>query len=80
MTVRGQEHRLVSINYEYRTQAQAAMKWAVTATSERERLEWVSIALAWHNLASTRATLPDTGRAPLVPSAASGAVSDALAI
>jgi hypothetical protein len=42
----------VSINYDYRAQAQAAMRWAVAATCERERLEWVRIALAWHDLAS----------------------------
>jgi hypothetical protein len=48
----------VSIEYDYRAQAQAAMQWAVTATCERDRLDWVRIALAWHGLAP--ATLPDT--------------------
>jgi hypothetical protein len=40
----------VSINYDYRAQAQAAMRWAAAATCERERLEWVRIALAWQDL------------------------------
>jgi hypothetical protein len=46
----------VGINCDYRAQAQAAMRWAVTATCERERLEWVRIALAWHDLAPACAT------------------------
>jgi hypothetical protein len=41
----------VSIEYDYQAQAQAALRWAVAATCERERLGWVRIALAWHNLA-----------------------------
>ena len=48
----------MSINYDHRAQAQAAMRWAMAATCERERLEWVRIALAWHDLALARATLP----------------------
>jgi hypothetical protein len=51
------KHRCVSVDYEYRAQAQAAMKCAVAATCERERLEWVSIALASHDLAPPRVTL-----------------------
>jgi hypothetical protein len=42
----------VSIDYDYEAQAQAAMQWAMAATCERERLEWMRIALAWHDLAS----------------------------
>ena len=40
----------MSIEYDHLAQAEAAMRWAATATCERERLEWVRIALAWHNL------------------------------
>jgi len=40
------------------------MRWAIAATCERERLEWVRIALAWHDLASTCAALPSIGDAP----------------
>jgi hypothetical protein len=50
--------RIVSVEYDHQAQAQAAMRWAVTATCERDRLDWVCIALAWHNLAP--ATLPGT--------------------
>lgn len=40
----------MSIDYDYRLQAQAAMRWAVAATCERERLSWVRVALAWQDL------------------------------
>jgi hypothetical protein len=66
----------VSINYDYRAQAQAAMRWAAAATCERERLEWVRIALAWHDLAPTCATMPSTEEVPRAPCSASGADSD----
>jgi hypothetical protein len=54
----------LSVDYDYRAEAQAAMRWAVAATCERERLEWVRIALAWHDLAPTCATLLSMGDAP----------------
>jgi hypothetical protein len=40
----------VSVEYDHLVQAQAAMRLAATATCERERLEWVRIALAWQHL------------------------------
>jgi hypothetical protein len=46
----------VSVEYDHQTQAQAALRWAAVATCERERLEWVRIALAWHDLATACAT------------------------
>jgi hypothetical protein len=49
----------VSIDYDYRAQAQAAMRWAVAATCERERLQWVRIALAWQDLAPTSSAAAD---------------------
>jgi hypothetical protein len=59
LTVLGQEDRFfMSIDCDRRAQAQAAMQWAAAATSECERLEWVRIALAWHDLAPTCARLP----------------------
>jgi hypothetical protein len=39
-----------SFECDYRAEAQAAMRWAVAATCERERLGWVRIALAWQDL------------------------------
>ena len=48
----------MSIDYDYQTQALTAMGRAMAATCERERLEWVRIAFAWHDLAPTCATLP----------------------
>jgi hypothetical protein len=56
----------VSIDYDYQTQIQAAMRSAVAATSERERLEWMRIALAWNDLAPTKARGPEPAP-PLVP-------------
>jgi hypothetical protein len=50
LNVPGPELRFVSIDYDYRAQAQAAMRWAVAATCERERLSWVRVALAWQDL------------------------------
>jgi hypothetical protein len=44
----------MSIDYDHRALAQAAMRWAAAATCERERLEWVRVALAWQDLASGR--------------------------
>jgi hypothetical protein len=38
------------VDYDYQEQAQAAMRWAVAATCERERLGWVRVALAWQDL------------------------------
>jgi hypothetical protein len=72
----GRNSYFVSIDYDYRAQAQAAIRWAVAATCERERLEWVRIALAWHDLAPTCATLPDTEGVPPVSCAESGSDSD----
>jgi len=40
----------VSINYDYRALAQAAMQWATAATCERERQSWLRVALAWQDL------------------------------
>jgi len=59
----------VSIDDDYRAQAQAAIRSAVTATSERERLEWVRIALAFHDLAPTKteAVEVQAPSPPLVP-------------
>jgi hypothetical protein len=51
---------LVSVEYDHLGQAQAAMRLAATATCERERLEWVRIALAWQDLARACATPPRT--------------------
>jgi hypothetical protein len=50
LTVLGQEDRFMSIDCDHRAQAQAAMRWAVAATSERERLEWC--VLRWHGTIS----------------------------
>jgi hypothetical protein len=60
----GRNSNFVSIDYDYQTQALTAMRRAMAATCERERLEWVRIALAWHDLAPTCATLPGTEAAP----------------
>jgi hypothetical protein len=46
----GRNSSFVSIDNDYRAQAQAAMQWAVAATCERERLSWVRVALAWQDL------------------------------
>ena len=46
----GQEQYFVSINYDYGARAQAALRWAMAATCERERLSWVRVALAWQDL------------------------------
>jgi hypothetical protein len=60
-TVRDREpSAFVSIEYDHLVQAQAAMRLAATATCDRERLEWVRIALAWHDLAAACATPPRT--------------------
>jgi hypothetical protein len=40
----------MSIEYDCRARAQAAMQLAASAICERERLEWVRIALAWQDL------------------------------
>ena len=40
----------MSINYDYRALAQAAMQWATAATCERERQSWLRVALAWQDL------------------------------
>jgi hypothetical protein len=40
----------VSISYDYGARAQAALRWAMAATCERERLSWVRVALAWQDL------------------------------
>ncbi len=47
--------QFVSINSDNQAKAQAAMRWAASATSERERLGWVRIALAWQDLAPASA-------------------------
>lgn len=46
----GQEQHFLSINYDYRAQAQTAMRWAKAATCERERQSWLRVALAWQDL------------------------------
>jgi hypothetical protein len=45
------------------------MRWAVAATCERERLEWVRVALAWQDLAlmKARAAEKQSLAPPLVP-------------
>ena len=40
----------MNIDYDYRAQAQAAMRWATAATCERERQRWLGVALAWQDL------------------------------
>jgi hypothetical protein len=46
----------VSTDFDHQAQALAAMRWAATATCERERLGWVRVAFAWHDLAPACAT------------------------
>jgi hypothetical protein len=46
----GRSSYFVSINYDYGARAQAALRWAMAATCERERLSWVRVALAWQDL------------------------------
>ena len=48
------------IKYDYGAQAQAALRWAATATCEHDRLEWLRIALAWHDLVPASAMPPRT--------------------
>jgi hypothetical protein len=67
-SIAGQEHRFMSIEYDHRAQAQAALLWAVAATCECERLHWMRIAMAWRDLASAseadcRVMLPVNARA-----------------
>ena len=50
----------MSIEYDNQAQAQAAMQLAASAICERERLEWVRIALVWHGLAPASAMPPRT--------------------
>lgn len=40
----------MSIEYDHRSKARAAMEMAAAATCGAERLKWVRIALAWHDL------------------------------
>ena len=40
----------MNTDYDYRAQAQAAMRWATAATCERERQSWLRVALAWQDL------------------------------
>ena len=70
--VPGRNLRVVSIEYDHQTQAQAALRWAALATCERERLEWVRIALAWHDLATAYAT-----PAPTYPHGSTSAILSA---
>ena len=49
-TIPGQEQNFLSVDCDYRAEAQAAMRSAAAATCERERLGWVRIALAWQDL------------------------------
>ena len=58
-TILGQQQHFFSIDYDHRAEAQAAMRWAVAATCERERLEWVRVALAWQDLALMKARAPE---------------------
>jgi hypothetical protein len=39
------------IDRDYQAEARAAMKLAAAATSDADRLEWLRVAVAWHNLA-----------------------------
>ena len=47
----------------YDAEAKAAIKTAAAATSEANRLKWIRIALAWHNLARDQ----QNDRADLIP-------------
>jgi hypothetical protein len=41
---------MTTIDRDYQAKARAAMELAAAATSDTDRLEWLRVALAWHNL------------------------------
>jgi hypothetical protein len=40
----------MSKGYDYRAEAEAAIKKAAAATCEHDRLQWLRVAQAWHDL------------------------------